>query len=120
MPLSLDITMQQAAGVHEVTSAAFGRKAGAARTGPAATSIKTRSRLSSAALFEQWKRLVSMVPACADQLLPHTTAAEAQAEASPQLRRKAKQDVGVEYQEMWRRLRSESSLFEDWILKETK
>lgn len=102
------------AGVHEVTTAAFGRKQGAARKGPAATSIKTRSRLSSAALFEQWQQLLEMVP-CLQQ-----------GTDTPVDRTQAKQVAGAAYTSAWGRLRAGGAgagsgvLFTGWLPKPDK
>jgi hypothetical protein len=107
-----------ALGAHEVTLSAFGRIAGAARKGPAATSIKSRSRLSQAALFEVWQQLVHGMPglhaAASDQTKHQQDVGEAD---GAQLCKKAKAVAGSEYQGVWRRLKDKSLLFAGWLAK---
>jgi hypothetical protein len=116
LPLFAAIAQQAAgkarpsSGAHEATAGAFGRKAGAARKGLAATSIKTRSRLSSAALFEQWQVLQQQMSA-----LDGTQ----QEEGSESLaeRVQAKTVAGAAYQDAWSRLRAPGMPFAGWIAK---
>ncbi|WIA33546.1 hypothetical protein OEZ86_006670 [Tetradesmus obliquus] len=70
LPLLTALTASQAkpsaaavVGVHEVTLAAHGRKAGAGRKAPNWNNKKTRSRLCSAALYEQWQALLAVMSA---------------------------------------------------------
>lgn len=98
----------RASGAHEATAGAFGRKAGAARKGPAATSIKTRSRLSSAALFEQWQALQQQQQMSAGTQQEGSTLAE---------RVQAKMVAGAAYQDVWSSLRAPGMPFTGWIAK---
>jgi hypothetical protein len=107
-----------ALGAHEVTLSAFGRKAGAARKGPAATSIKSRSRLSQAAFFEVWQQLLRGMPgveaASTDQVKQQLGESEAH---GAQLCKKVKAVAGSEYQGVWRRLKEHSLLFAGWLAR---
>jgi hypothetical protein len=98
-------------GSHEATSGAFGRKAGAARKGPAATSIKTRSRLSSAALFEDWQKLQTLI---VHQAPAHSQQAQ---QDSREMRLQAKSSAGAAYMEIWESLKAEGMPFAGWLLK---
>jgi hypothetical protein len=133
-----------AAGVHEVTLAAHGRKAGAGRKAPNWNNQKTRSRLCSAALFEQCQTLLAMVPAlqqgpvdaaavldsAADASCQQSAAAggvqqqDVKAVATPvdhldiKAYREQKQRLGQSYQQAWTALRQHSqSAFAGWLAK---
>lgn len=108
----------RAGGVHEVTSAAFGRKAGAARK---ACSIKTRSRVSPAALLGRWQDLMNAVQRLEQQGSrqldrPLALQADEQQQYAEQ-RLKAREHAAPQYQQMWMQLRSKSSLFGSWLSK---
>lgn len=97
----------RASGAHEATAGAFGRKAGAARKGPAATSIKTRSRLSSAALFEQWQALQQQQTMLGTQQEGNALAERVQ----------TKMVAGAAYQDAWSSLKAPGMPFTGWIAK---
>jgi hypothetical protein len=131
--------------VHEVTLAAHGRKAGAGRKAPNWNNQKTRSRLCSAALYEQCHALLAVVPApphasvdaaavlssSADASRQQSAAAgggqqqDVQALASPvdhdldiKAYRAQKQRLGQSYQQAWTALRKHSqSAFAGWLDK---
>lgn len=110
-------------GVHEATSGLFGRKAGAARKGPAATSIKTRSRLSSAALFEDWQKLQTLIAdqqptsTCSGQCEGPAQKQQAQQDSCETLRMQAKRSAGAAYMGMWESLKAKGMPFAGWLLK---
>ncbi|KAF6261035.1 adenosine deaminase/editase [Scenedesmus sp. NREL 46B-D3] len=135
-----------AAGVHEVTLAAHGRKAGAGRNAPNWSNKKTRSRLCSAALYENWQALLAVLPAPPQASAPapdamHSRAADASgqhisaageeqrqdgqgsanavnAELDIKAYRAEKQRVGQSYQQTWAALRNNSqSPFAGWLAK---
>jgi hypothetical protein len=102
--------------LHEATSGVFGRKAGAARK---ASSIKTRSRLSSAALFEDWQNFLTLVrdqeatrSACSGQFI---RPAQGQQD-SGEMRMQAKSSAGA-YVEIWKSLTAKGMPFAGWLLK---
>jgi hypothetical protein len=132
--------------VHEVTLAAHGRKAGAGRKAPNWSNKKTRSRLCSAVLYEQWQALLAMLPALMPALLEagvvhnsaggcsrpqHAALADEQhqlndqqltdpgsEELNVQQYRAEKQRKGQSYQQAWSILRNcNDSIFAGWLAK---
>lgn len=107
-----------AAGQHEVTASAVGRRSGASKATP---SVKARSRLCSAALHEAWAGLVRSMP----ELLDGDGDAEAAAAAatadsggfSVARYRALKRQVGRGYQASWQQLRHPGSVFGAWLPK---
>jgi hypothetical protein len=138
-------TAAAAAGVHEVTLAAHGRKAGAGRKAPNWNNQKTRSRLCSAALYEQCQGLLAVVPALQQGSVAAAAVLDSAADASHQQSaaaggrqqqdvkavatpvdheldikayREQKQQVGQSYQQAWTALRQHSqSAFAGWLAK---
>jgi hypothetical protein len=108
--------------MHEATSAAFGRKHGTARKGPAASSIKTRSRICSAALFDQWQKLLASTPQTSHNAhsVGESCISQQQHQQGPgaegELRVQAKYGAGAVYQDMWSRLKA-TPTFAGWIAK---
>lgn len=126
-----------AAGVHEVTLAAHGRKAGAGRKASNWSNKKTQSRLCSAALHEQWRQLLAVLPEL-QAAAQSGTACDALEESAGngfsaqqrdgaqgpggmeldiQLYRAEKQRTGQHYQQVWKALRQAPSAFAGWIRK---
>eukprot|EP00878_Enallax_costatus_P028604 GHUV01030906.1.p1 GENE.GHUV01030906.1~~GHUV01030906.1.p1 ORF type:complete len:184 (+),score=30.61 GHUV01030906.1:320-871(+) len=116
-----------AAGAHEATLAATGRKLGAAKKVPSGSNTKTRSRLCSAAMFERWLGLLSAVPQL--QLLPSSLHEQDSCPAGPEAAdstrsqftictyRRRKQQDGQKYQAAWAALRQGPSVFAKWLHK---
>jgi hypothetical protein len=125
--------------VHEVTLAAHGRKAGAGRKAPNWNNSKTRSRLCSAALYEQCQAVMAVVAALQRASVDPATVLSSATDVPGQQSaaasggeqqkfvdhelditayRAQKQQLGQSYQQAWTALRKHSqSTFAGWLAK---
>lgn len=97
-------SMQGEGSVHEVTLAASGRKAGAAKKGPAWSSPKTRSSLCKLEMYARFQELRSALHLDREGSSSNTYG-------------EAKASLGSAYFANWKRLKDPPSPLEGWLVK---